>query len=87
MSQFFPCPYLNRNVELTEERQQHIIQTHPKTLPDYWVELAETINNPDHIRQSKLDSSALLFSKWFDTIRSGRYFVVVVVANSPPQRH
>jgi len=87
MSQLFPCPYLDSNVELTEERQQHIIQNHPKTLPDYSSELAETISNPDQIRQSKLDNSALIFSKWFNTLRSGRYLVVVIVTDPSTQRH
>jgi len=85
MSQFFPCPYLNSNVELTEEREQHIIENHPKTLPDYLSQLAETLNNPDQVRQSNLDSSALLFSKWFDNIRTGRHFIVVTVTDTETQ--
>jgi hypothetical protein len=28
------CPYLKGEVELTEERFQHIINTHPGTLPN-----------------------------------------------------
>ncbi|MFM7578615.1 MAG: hypothetical protein ACKO5Q_16995 [Microcystaceae cyanobacterium] len=72
---------------MTEEREQHIIQNHPRTLPDYLSQLAETLNHPDQIKHSKFDSSALLFSKWFDNIRSGRYFVVVVVNDLPNQRY
>jgi hypothetical protein len=87
MSQFFPCSYLNSHVELTEEREQHITETHPKTLPDYLSQLIETIGNPDQVRQSNLDSSALLFSKWFNSIRSGRYFIVVIVTDALVQRH
>ena len=87
MSQFFPCSYLNSHVELTEEREQHITETHPKTLPDYLSQLIETIGNPDQVRQSNLDSSALLFSKWFNSIRSGRYFIVVIITDALVQRH
>ena len=87
MSQFFPCPYLNSSVELTEEREQHIIENYPKTLPDYLSQLAETLNNPDQVRQSNLDSSALLFSKWFDNIRTGRHFIVVTVTDTETQRY
>jgi hypothetical protein len=87
MSQFFPCPYLNSHVELTEEREQHIIENHPKTLPDHLSQLIETIDNPDQVRQSPLDASALLFSKWFSSIRSGRYFIVVIVTDAVVQRH
>jgi hypothetical protein len=82
MSRFVFCPYLNSNVELTDEREAHIISTHPGTLPDYIDEVLETIKNPDQIRHSERDSSALLFSKWFDTIRTGRYLVVVIVVAS-----
>ena len=29
----------------------------------------------------------LLFSKWFDIIRTGRHFIVVVVTETPTQHH
>jgi hypothetical protein len=87
MAQSFPCPYLNTAIELTDERFQHIIETHPGTLPTYLAELAETLADPDLIRASDRDSSALLFSKWFETIRSGRYLVVVVVNQTETERH
>ncbi|HEY9655349.1 MAG TPA: hypothetical protein V6C50_07640, partial [Crinalium sp.] len=87
MSKFFNCPYLGRDVELTDEREQHITQTHPGTLPDYLEQLKESLTNPDQIRQSEYDEAALLFSKWFDTIRTGRHLVVVVVTNVDPARH
>lgn len=84
---FFPCPYLSADVELTDEREQHIIETHPGTLPDYLEQMAETLADPDQIRGSDRDPFALLFSKWFATIRTGRYLVVVVVSQSDPVRH
>ncbi len=82
----FPCPYLGGEVELTEEREQHIIETHPGTLPDYFEQIAETLSDPDQIRGSDRDPSALLFSKWFATIRTGRYLVVVIVSQVDPNR-
>lgn len=82
----FPCPYLGIEVELTDERETHIIETHPGTLPDYLKQLAETLADPDQIRQSDRDPSAFLFSKWFDTIRTGRFLVVVVVSQTEPTR-
>ena len=87
MSQFFPCPYLNTTVELTEKRWQHIVETHPGTLPDYLIELEATLATPDLIRSSDRDPQALLFSKWFETIRTGRYLVVVVVCQIDSPRH
>jgi hypothetical protein len=79
MSQSFTCPYLNTSIELTEERYRHILETHPGTLPDYLTQLASTLADPDLIRASDRDLNALLFSKWFETIRGGRYLVVVVI--------
>jgi hypothetical protein len=31
----FPYPYLEGNVELTDEREEHITATHPDLLPNY----------------------------------------------------
>jgi hypothetical protein len=86
MSQFYICPYLNGAVELTEERLQHIIDRHPGTLPDYQEQLAITLRRPDQIRQGSRSENTLLFTKWFDTIRTGRYLVVVTVSDDSPKR-
>ncbi|MBD2082757.1 hypothetical protein [Leptolyngbya sp. FACHB-17] len=83
----FNCPFVNAEVELTDEREQHIIETHPGTLPDYLEQLAETLAEPDQIRRSDLDLDAMLFSKWFDTTRTGRYLVVVVVRQTETERY
>ena len=87
MSHFFDCPYLSSQVELSDEREEHIIQNHPNTLPDYIEQLSETLANPDRVRPSKHDTQALLFSKWFDTIRTGRYLIVITVSDLETNRH
>jgi len=87
MTQSFPCPYLNGEVKLSDERAQHIAATHPGTLPDYLEQFAATLADPQQIRRSDRDATALLFSRWFDTIRTGRYFVVVAVQESEAQRY
>ncbi|EKU99785.1 hypothetical protein Lepto7375DRAFT_1857 [Leptolyngbya sp. PCC 7375] len=87
MSRSFYCPYLNADIELSDERERHIIDRHPGTLPDYSTQLAETLSNPDQIRQSTRDEKSLLFSKWFETIRTGRYLVVVTISDNDPVRH
>jgi hypothetical protein len=84
MPQSFSCPYLNTSVELTEERYQHILETHPGTLPDYLNQLADNLADPDLIRSSERDPDALLFSKWFETIRGGRYLIVVLIHSTQP---
>ncbi len=72
---------------LTDEREQHIRVSHPGTLPDYRSELVETLAEPDLVRPSDRDHRGLRFSKWFDSIRTGRYFVVVTISDSDPTRH
>lgn len=80
MSRLFYCPYLETTVELSEDREQHVIESHPGTLPDYLSQLSETLGCPDLIRRSTRDEKSLLCSRWFDTIRTGRYLVVVVIS-------
>lgn len=75
----FPCPYLHSEVELTEERERHIAENHPDLLPRYRGCIAETLRDPDQVRRSARLANALLFSRWFDTVRGGKHVVVVVV--------
>lgn len=84
----FLCPYLESEVEFPLEREQHIIETHPELLPAYESELALTLQQPDKVRYSRFTSSARLFYRWFDSVRNGKYIVVVVVTDSSfLQRH
>ena len=84
----FPCPYLNSDVELTDERERHIAERHPDLLPGHRDRIAETLADPDHVRRSERLSSARMFSKWYTDIRDGKYVVVVVVSESVPSgRH
>lgn len=87
MTIVFSCPYLNDTVELTEEREQHITETHPGTLPIYQSQIALTLADPDQVRRSGRDERACLFVKWFASIRTGRYMVVVTVKDLAPLRH
>jgi hypothetical protein len=56
-------------------------------LPDYLEQLAETLAKPEQVYPSKYDSQALLFYKWFDTIRTGRYLIVITVSDIESNRH
>lgn len=44
--QTFKCPYLNGEVELTDEREEHIAQTHPDLLPEHLPQLKQTLADP-----------------------------------------
>lgn len=77
----FFCSYLGTEVELTPEREEHIIATHPGTLPEYWEQFAETLSNPEQVRKSERDESSLIFSKWFETILDFGLFRILADSN------
>jgi len=80
----FACPYLNSEVELTGEREQHIAENHPDLLPAHKERIAETLADPDQVRRSARFANARLFSRWFDTVRGGKHIVVVVMTEITP---
>jgi hypothetical protein len=51
--QIFPCPYLKGEVELTDEREVHIAQTHPDLLPEYLPQVKQTLIDPDQVRRTQ----------------------------------
>jgi hypothetical protein len=83
-----PCPYLNTEVELTDEREQHIRDKHPELLPAYRAQLIQTVADPDEVRRDSRFPNSLLFSHWFPEVKGGKFVVVVVVADpSPAERY
>lgn len=81
---FFPCPYLDSDVELTDEREHHITLRHPDLLPEYRQCIPDTLMFPDRVTLSSRMKNARLFSRWFDSVRGGKYVVVVVVSDIVP---
>ena len=75
----FPCPYLNAEIEWTEERERHITERHPDLLPEHRAQIPETLADPDLVRRSARFGNALLFSRWYTGLRGGKHLVVVVV--------
>jgi hypothetical protein len=84
MTTLFPCPYLRVQVELTDEREQHIAERHPDLLPEHRERIADTLADPDQVRRSMRFANARLFSRWFDSVRVGKYIVVVIVSELGP---
>jgi hypothetical protein len=88
MTSQFPCPYLEGDVDLTEERERHIAERHPDLLPEHRQRIAETLADPDQVRKSVRFGSAKLFSRWYTDLRQGKHVVVVVVSErEPSERH
>jgi hypothetical protein len=75
-------------VELTDERRQHILSKHPDFLPKHFAQLAETLASPDEVRRDNRFPATHLFIRWFESVKGGKFVVVAVVSDPPPQeRH
>ena len=84
---YFFSPYLDSDVELTDERAYHIANRHPDLLPKHRQFIADTLVNPDRVRRSSRSNNTKLFSRWFESLRGGKYVVVVVSDPTPLERH
>ncbi len=74
--------YLKGEDELTDERRTPIARAHPDLLPEYLVQVGQTLAAPDQVRRSTRMSTARLFYRWFKDVRQGKYVVVVVVSET-----
>jgi hypothetical protein len=84
----FSCPYLQGDVELSDERERHIAEQHPDLLPKHRACLAGTLAQPDHVRRSSRFSNARLFARHYNELGPGKHTVVVVVSEAGPEgRH
>lgn len=64
---------------MTAERERHIAEHHPDLLPSHRDRIAQTLMDPDEVRQSSQLSGALLFSRRYDDELTGKSVVVVVM--------
>jgi hypothetical protein len=82
------CPYLTKDVELTDERRTHIETNHPELLPEHEERLWLTISDPNEIRIDEDYPRTRLFVRWFDDLYGGKLLIAVVVTDPPPaERH
>jgi len=77
----FRCPHVNGEVELTDEREQHIVENHPDLLPQHRSLISQTLADPDQVRRTGRFGNARLFSRWLDALGGGKHVVVVVVSD------
>jgi hypothetical protein len=75
----FQCPYLNADVELSDERSLHIAQRHPDLLPDHHDFIVHALSDPDQVRRSSRFPNARLFTREIKEFRGGKHVVVVVI--------
>lgn len=79
-----PCPYLNAQVELTDERRQHILEKHPDLLPEHSAWIVGTVAEPDEVRRDQRFPNTRLFSRDYRDASSGKFVVVAVVSDKEP---
>jgi hypothetical protein len=82
------CPHLGARVELTDERQQHILSKHPELLPTHFGLITETVADPDEVRRDQRFPATRIFSRWYPNVERGKHIVVVIVTDAEPnERH
>lgn len=90
---YFACPFLQAEVELTDERRQHVLSSHPEFGSDLLDKIRQTLADPDEVRRDRRFPATWLVSRWFDDLLEGKMLVVAVVADEPrpdvpgPVRH
>ena len=82
MPRWFACPYVNTEVELTDEREQYILGKHDLVANADWAFLAGTLREPQEVRRSLTDKDARVFLRWYDELERGKYVAVVVIDHS-----
>ncbi len=86
--QTFNGPYLRAQVELTDERSEHISAQHPDLASESMTRIAETLQAPDEVRRDERFPATRLFSRWFDDVSKGKHVIIVVVSDvQPEERH
>lgn len=75
MKRFF-CPFLNQDVELSCEREEHVRTYHPDIEP-FMERLGEVLEDPDEIRKSLHDEEVILFYRRLKSIPE-KFLVTVV---------
>lgn len=74
--------YLNRDIRVTDERIQHIIENHPEfTLNDFNDKLKNTLENPDIVMSSSSDPTVELFYRFFQNTPVGNKWFCIVIKN------
>jgi hypothetical protein len=73
--------YQNRQIRLTEERLQHILD-HPEVV-DMKFQLEIVLQTPEVVRQSRSDSQVYLYYRFYEkTIVGAKWLCVVIKDNS-----
>ncbi len=75
--------YRGIQVELTDERWQHIVTEHPE-VGRFKNRLSEILSKPDLVKCSKRDKDVLLYYRYYSDIFGGKYLLAVVKIHKRP---
>lgn len=78
-AEYIFCQSLDIDLNLTDERLNHIIGRHPE-FENLINEFCETINRPDFI--IKKETGELLLVSWHPQIFNGKFMIVVIRKDS-----
>lgn len=82
--ELFQCPYLGSSVELSENREQHILARHADLFPQHRDYIAGTLASPDLVVRKIPDDNTVLFHRWF--YGNWNKYVIVVVVMEPDRK-
>ena len=87
MPRWFHCPYLNAEVELTDEREQYVRSKHSDLLTTGFGVVQGVLADPDMVQPDQQFPRTLIFSRWYDDDVLRRHAVVAVVTDEGTARH
>jgi hypothetical protein len=76
------CTYFGCDVDLTEEREEHIRRRHPDLFPKYRHLIAEVLLNTEEIYRD-IRPNSFIFTRWIPELLGGKFLAVVVIRERP----
>lgn len=70
--------FQDRKIRFTDERKKHIEEFHPE-LKEQFIQIKETLKNPEIVVESKSDESIEMFYRFYTSSPVGEKFLCVVV--------
>jgi hypothetical protein len=78
VARFLACPFLACVVELTDERESHLLERHRQLLIWDMEPLRLALADPDLVRRDRWSANVWLFTRWYDRGPTAMHVVAVV---------
>lgn len=70
--------YLDKQIRLSDEREQHITSTHPEMV-DQQNRISETLSQPDQVVRSQADQQVKLYYKLYQSTPVTTKYLCIVI--------